>query len=339
MLSRSLCVAIALAAASPACADLVVLQYHHINDQTPASTSTEVELFRAHLKRIEALGIEVVPLASGTRAALAGELQDRQQVAISFDDAYDSVWTTAAPLLDAHGYPYTIFVNTRAVGSPGYMTWEQLEQAADRPQVTIANHSHDHAHLPRKTGESREQWRKRTEQTLDRAQALLQEKLGVNEPLFAYPYGEYDSGVETLVDERDWFGYGQQSGAIGEHSDPSRLPRFPMATAYGQLEGLDTKLQSRALPVDASQLPDGIVTVNPPVLAMTLPRRLEPSTLTCFASGQGRIPVQADGQKVNVEAPKAFDSRRFRYNCTYPAGNGRFYWLSQQWVDLDQPED
>jgi hypothetical protein len=40
-----------------------------------------------------------------------------------------------------------------------------------------------------------------------------------------------------------------------------------------------------------------------------------------------------------VQAAGAFNSRRFRYNCTYPAGEGRFYWLSQQWVDLGQPED
>lgn len=112
-----------------------------------------------------------------------------------------------------------------------------------------------------------------------------------------------------------------------------------MATAFGQLGSLDDKLRSRALPVDASALPDGIMDKNPPALTMTLPSDVKPEALNCFASGQGQIPLQTDQQTVTVEAPEPFSSRRFRYNCTYPAGDGRFYWFSQQWVDLSRPED
>ncbi|MFL1406364.1 polysaccharide deacetylase family protein [Marinobacter sp. M1N3S26] len=340
MLNRYLTLAVLITtAAVPARADLVVLQYHHISDRTPASTSTEVDLFREQLHRIQELGLEVVPLKSGTEEALAGRLEGQQQAAITFDDAYESVWTTAAPILDEYGYPYTIFVNTQAVGSPGHMTWQQLEQAAGLSHVTIANHSHDHAHLPRKPDEPRNAWHQQVTASLDHAQTLLDERLGMDEPLFAYPYGEYDAGLEQLLDERDWYGYGQQSGAIGPTSDPSRLPRFPMATAYGQMDSLDDKLRSRALPVDASELPDGIVSDNPPRLTLRLPDRLNPEALTCFASGRGRLALEPRGQEVTVQAAEAFNSRRFRYNCTYPAGEGRFYWLSQQWVDLERPED
>lgn len=340
MLNRYLTLAALMTvAALPTRADLVVLQYHHISDRTPASTSTGVDLFRAQLDRIRELGLEVVPLEPSTAAALSGKLEGRQQVAITFDDAYESVWTTAAPILDEVGYPYTIFVNTQVVGSQGQMTWQQLKQAAERPHVTIANHSHGHGHLPQKPGESRKEWHQRVTHSLDRAQTLLEEQLGTDEPLFAYPYGEYDAGLEQLLDEREWYGYGQQSGAIGPTSDPSRLPRFPMATAYGQLDGLNDKLRSRALPVDAAQLPDGILSDNPPRLTLRLPDQLNPEALTCFASGRGQLPLKQQGQEVMVQAADAFNSRRFRYNCTYPADGGRFYWLSQQWVDLEQPED
>lgn len=320
-------------------ADLVVLQYHHISDQTPASTSTTVDLFRQQLARIKELGLEVVPLDSGTRAALAGDLDDQEQIAITFDDAYESVWATAAPLLDDYGYPYTIFVNTDSVGSHGYMTWEQLEEANQRANVLIGNHSHVHAHLPQRPGEPDQQWQQRVITSLDQAQDIMENRFGKTEPLFAYPYGEYDTGLEQLIDERQWLAFGQQSGAIGKTSDTSRLPRFPMANAYGQLEGLDDKLRSRSLPIAARQLPDGILTTNPPKLTLSLPDELDSGALTCFASGQGRIDTSASGQTVTVQAPESFSSRRFRYNCTYPAGNGRFYWLSQQWVDLNKPED
>jgi hypothetical protein len=112
-----------------------------------------------------------------------------------------------------------------------------------------------------------------------------------------------------------------------------------MANAYGQLQGLENKLLSKALPVPADDLPDGIVGTNPPNLQLTLPSGFTADKLTCFGSGQGRIKVTTNAQQANVQAPAAFNSRRFRYNCTYPAGEGRFYWLSQPWLDLSRPED
>ncbi|WP_150913010.1 polysaccharide deacetylase family protein [Marinobacter halotolerans] len=326
--------------ASQAGADLVVLQYHHVSDTTPSSTSTTVSLFRDQLDLIEELGLEVVPLQQGTERALAGELEDTQQIAITFDDAYLSVYDTAARMLDEKGYPYTVFVNTDAVGRRDYMTWAQLEEFRDDSSVTIANHSKDHGHLVQRPDESRQAWRQRIELSLDGAQQALDEKLGTQAPMFAYPYGEYSEPLEAMLDERGWYGYGQQSGAIGQTSDGTRLPRFPMANTYGQIENLETKLTSRAFPVDAAKLPDGVISENPPTLTFPLPETMSASRLSCFASGQGRVDFTiSDAGDVVVSAPKPFDSRRFRYNCTYPAGDGNYYWLSQQWLDLSQPED
>lgn len=330
----------ALMASLPARADLVVLQYHHISDSTPPSTSTSNSLFRAQLDYIEELDLTVAPLPEATRKALAGDLENEQKLAITFDDAYESVYTNAAPLLRERNYPFTIFINTEAVGKQGYMTWEQLQELDQDPQVTLANHSADHAHLPRRPDESEASWRNRVQRSLDDAAQALQENLGETAPLFAYPYGEYDEALEAMLAERGWLGYGQQSGAIGKTSHHTRLPRFPMANRYGQLNGLRDKLMSRAFPVDAETLPAGIMANNPPELTLKTTQPLDSGRLTCFASGQGRIPAEKTGDNtLEIQAPESFNSRRFRYNCTYPAGDGRYYWLSQQWVDLSQPED
>ncbi|NMT63975.1 polysaccharide deacetylase family protein [Marinobacter orientalis] len=320
-------------------ADLVVLQYHHVSDSTPPSTSTSVSLFEGQLEMIDELGIDVVPLESATRDALAGKLDSREQVAITFDDAYESVYSTAIPELEKRGYPYTIFVNTDAIGSHGYMTWDQLEEVRDRTGVTIANHSEDHGHMAKRPDESRSEWAQRVESSLDTAQEILVDRLGIDVPMFAYPYGEFDEALEQKIEERGWLGYGQQSGAIGANSDATRLPRFPMANAYGQLNSLEHKLRSKALPVDASTLPDGVISENPPTLSFTVPDAISPDRLTCFASGQGRVDLKVSGDEVSVRAPDSFSSRRFRYNCTHPAPDGSFYWLSQQWLDLSRPED
>lgn len=329
-----------VATAAEVNADLVALQYHHVSDSTPSSTSTSVSLFEGQLDLIEELGLEVVSLKTGTEDALNGDLEDSQQIAITFDDAYDSVYHTAAPLLEAKGYPYTVFVNTDAIGRRGYMTWEQLEEFRDDKSITIANHTKDHAHLVQLPNEPTESWRDRVKLSLDGAQRVLKEKLGVDEPMLAYPYGEYSEAIEHMLDDRGWYGFGQQSGAIGATSHGTRLPRFPLANPYGQLNNLKTKLTSKALPVEAKRLPDGVMSDNPPTLSFTLPATMEANRLSCFASGQGSVDFEvSEDNAITVEAPTSFDSRRFRYNCTYPAGKGTFYWLSQQWLDLSQPED
>ncbi|MFO8140608.1 MAG: polysaccharide deacetylase family protein [Marinobacter sp.] len=320
-------------------ADLVILQYHHVDDSTPVATSTSRSLFEAQLQMIQQLELEVVPLLAGTRQALAGELEASNQIAITFDDAYESVYSAAAPVLERFGLPYTIFVNTDAIGSRGYMTWDQLRELAEHKSVTIANHSTDHDHMARRTGEPAEPWQTRVNRSLDEAQKVLKQRLGIDEPLFAYPYGEFDEALEAKLADRGWYGYGQQSGAVGRWSHDTRLPRFPMANTYGQLGSLQDKLLSKAFPVPAKDLPDGILTSNPPALSFPLGEKLDANRLTCFASGQGRIDFTVVGDSVHVQAPRALQSRRFRYNCTHPAGQGRFYWLSQQWLDRDQPED
>ncbi|MEP1216276.1 MAG: polysaccharide deacetylase family protein [Marinobacter sp.] len=339
MTTRSLLMVSLASFALGAKADLVVLQYHHVSDSTPPSTSTSVSLFEGQMDMIEDLGIDVVPLESGTREALDGKLDGDKQVAITFDDAYESVYYSAAPELDKRGYPYTIFVNTDAVGSHGYMTWEQLDEVRERNGVTIANHSEDHGHLARRPDESQDAWAQRVENSLDTAQETLSDRLGIDVPMFAYPYGEFDEALEEKVAERGWLGYGQQSGAIGATSGATRLPRFPMANAYGQLNSLKDKLRSKALPVDANELPDGVIENNPPTLEFTTPSNISTDRLTCFASGQGRIDFETAGNTIMLKAPERFSSRRFRYNCTHPAPDGSFYWLSQQWLDLSKPED
>jgi peptidoglycan/xylan/chitin deacetylase (PgdA/CDA1 family) len=329
--------AIALALPAGASADLAILQYHHISNNTPGATSTSPALFQAQLQMIEQLGLAVEPLFEATQKALAGDGGDA--VALSFDDAYSSVYSNAVPILTRLNYPYTLFVNTDTIGNNGFMTLQQLQELASTGLATIANHSAGHGHLASAPNEKVEQWRERVRQSLDGAQTLLEREFGSAPPMFAYPYGEFDAALEQQVNQRGWLAFGQQSGPVGATSSRTRLPRFPMANAYGQLQGLENKLLSKALPVSAKDLPDGIVSANPPHLRMTLPSGFTPDKLTCFGSGQGRIKVTADAQRAMVQAPAAFSSRRFRYNCTYPAGDGRFYWLSQPWLDLSRPED
>lgn len=324
-------------------ADLVILQYHHIADDTPPSTSTAPALFKQQLDLIAKLGIPVIPLEQATREALAGKDGAQPYVAITFDDAFESIYTTALPLLKQHGYPFTVFVNTDAVDEHihHYMNWAQLKALQADPSVSIGGHTSDHAHLVPKPGESTAQWQARVSRSMDKGMQRLQKVLGVKTTLFAYPYGEYDKTLENMIEKRGWLAYGQQSGAVGPDSDPQALPRFPAANAYGQIGPLHNKLLSRAFPIDASQLPDSVIQQNPPALTLPLPPSWHVDLLHCYGSQRGTLPLMesASDKTVEIKPEKAFPGRRFRYNCTYPAGNKRFYWLSQPWINTQEKED
>ena len=65
---------------------LVILQYHHISDTTPASTSTSPERFGMHLAYLEKHDFDVVPLEQLVQILRSGQPLPDRSVAITFDD-------------------------------------------------------------------------------------------------------------------------------------------------------------------------------------------------------------------------------------------------------------
>ena len=317
-------------------ADLVVLQYHHIADDTPHSTSTKISLFKEQMNLIARLGLKVVPLRKATLNALAGEGSGRNQVAITFDDSLRSIYTTALPILEKHQYPFTVFINTDAIDKhyQGYMDWPQVKALARSPLVSIGNHSADHGHLIRAPGESLKDWKQRVLGSITKGEHRIAAETGRRPQLFAYPYGEYSPALQSIIARQHWLAYGQQSGVIGPDSSPTALPRFPAANAFGKIKQLKTKLLARNFPVPPTARPNPIISQNPPTLSFPLPLGWKLDRLHCYASDQGAIPVRSEADdQVSTRAPRPFNSRRFRYDCTYPAGAQHYYWLSQPWIN------
>jgi peptidoglycan/xylan/chitin deacetylase (PgdA/CDA1 family) len=330
---------------------LVVLQYHHVDNISPASTTISPEKFLQHMQLIEDLGLEVVDLESATRALLsenstsnnpetnkASNSQAHIQVAISFDDAYSSIFDNAYPELKRRNWPFTVFVNTRPVnqGNRGIMTWSQIKELVDEG-VTIANHSVTHAHLPSiPAGLTMTQW---LDQEILAAHQELQQRLGKIGNMLAYPYGEFTLDMIPWLEKHNMLAYGQQSGPIGKSSHPQALSRFPAAGIYADVNSLKTKLLSLALPIDKSQLHDPIINSedNPPVLAIELiDSDYNPKNVQCFASQQGAIDTEVEmvnsQRMLTTQASSPLSGARGRYNCTVASPQkGRFYWYSQPW--------
>lgn len=310
-----------------------VLVYHHVASNTPKSTSVSVEQFKQHLGLIDELGLTVVPLTTITDAIKQQKTVNNNWVAITFDDGFRNVYENAYPLLQQKNIPFTIFVNPTVVRpSRLYASWSQLKTMAENGGV-IANHTLNHENLV-KDGLSREQIK---QNLLDTEQAIIKH-IGQQHKILAYPYGEYNDEVKGILNELNFVGFAQHSGAINETNDLQALPRFPANGIYANPKTLKNKLNSLPFSISSSAPLDTKPTSTAPLWKVTLADKdFYQSQLSCFISGQDKPvkPVWLSKMSFEIKAAKAIQSGRVKYNCTAPSikHKGRFYWMSKLWIN------
>jgi len=338
------CAALIACITSPSHAShAVVLVYHHVSEDTPSSTSVTPGRFEAHLEHLEDSDFEVWPLYRLLAAAVGGrERVPQNVVAITFDDAYESVYTEAWPRLRERGWPFAVFANTDAIdaGHSPYMSWDQLRTLYENG-VSIGNHSASHAHLiERLEEETRSEWATRVSADIVRASERIAEEVGVAPDLFAYPYGEDSAELAELVDEHHDFALTQRSGAVGGQTDPLSVPRFPMASNFDGMDRFALAINTRPLPVLESRPSPPGDGVRGPVESLRLSLAeggYRSGQLACYSGSGERLVidfVEGPPHRLVIDIGGAGATGRNKINCTAPAsdGSGDFFWYAFQWV-------
>lgn len=155
-------------------------------------------------------GFTAWPLSRLVEHRLANERIKERVFAVTFDDGYANNCTHALPVLKELGVPATLFVATAYVGSDqpypfdDWMlgaeawpdpvcwqpaSWDQLEEFQTSQQMEIGAHTHTHADF-RDDVEG-------FEQDLRHCHGILKQKLGIDQPLFSYPFGNPDLGFNN----------------------------------------------------------------------------------------------------------------------------------------------
>jgi peptidoglycan/xylan/chitin deacetylase (PgdA/CDA1 family) len=329
-------------ASQPAVAG-VILVYHHVSDDTPASTSVTPARFASHLDYLETNDFLVWPVERLLDARINGtEAVPSKVVAITFDDAYASVYETAWPMLDERDWPFAVFVSTDAIdaGHAPYMDWSALRELhADG--VTIGNHSASHGHLIAKNaGEDHSAWQARVRKDVEKARRRITEELGETTDLFAYPYGEDSKALAEVIGDTHRFALVQRSGAVGDLTNRLAVPRFPMASGFDSLERFSLAVNARALPVISEHAFPSGDGVRGPVQRLNLELAAgdyRPGQLGCFVSSGQRLDIDLDPGPPHwlaISVNATGSTGRNKINCTAPAadGSGDFFWHSFQWV-------
>ena len=317
----------------------VILLYHHVAMDTPPSTSISPENFRSHLDYLRDNEFNVLPLSEIVEKLKKAESLPDKTVAITFDDGYSSIYDTAFPMLQEYEFPFTIFVSTGPIdsGLTNYMTWDQIREMSNAG-VLIANHMVDHPYmLDKEPEESETAWLARRKNELLLAEHRIFEETGQSLRYLAYPYGEFNPALKNLLEQNDFVGLAQNSGAIGINSDFLALPRFPLASIYANLSTARTKLDTKAFNVELLDPISPVTDIrNPAVTLKFNPGNYNLSQIGCFANSQPLPMVWSDRENgiVVIKPNEEYQGRRWRYICTAPVpGERRFYWYSVQWIN------
>lgn len=125
---------------------------------------------------------------------------DTPVVLFQFDDGSVTDFTQAAPILEAHGYPATTFVNPDSVGSRDALDLEQLgELRADG--WTVGSHAYSHDSLSSLEPAAQEA------RIRGGKQWLVDHGFETGAEYFAYPFSDYDAATLELVDEYHRLGF------------------------------------------------------------------------------------------------------------------------------------
>lgn len=204
----------------------IALAYHAVTDAWPHPLATAPDRFRRQIGQLAARGFRGVTLSE------IADGVDGDAVAVTFDDGFASVATVGKPILDAVGWPGTVYVVTDAVdrGAPMRhiggdddshapervpLTWDAVESLA-AAGWEIGSHTCTHRVLSQ-LGDHEI----RTE--LERSRAAVLAHAGACRSI-SYPLGELD---DRVIGAARAAGYTSGSGLAGRYrrNDPMAVPR------------------------------------------------------------------------------------------------------------------
>jgi peptidoglycan/xylan/chitin deacetylase (PgdA/CDA1 family) len=316
--------------------------YHRFDESRYPSTNISAEIFRQQLNYLKENNYLVLPFGDVVRRLKSGEGLPEKAVSLTVDDAYSSFAEVAMPIVREFGYPISLFVNTDAVGSSGYLSWEQLRALAEEG-VEIGNHTATHAYLVElEPGENFAHWQQRVRADIEKAQRQFAEKLNLQPKMFAHPFGEYSDEVVQIVKDLGFdAALAQQSGVIHERHDLFTLPRFPMGGPFATLKGFINKLQMKPLVVLEQQPLSPLVIDSPPELQLLIDTaEVDMRRVNCFVQGENSCQVApVDGRDgwYRVVAEQPLTGRRNKYTLTVPGKKGGWHWFSHLWLTAKDP--
>ena len=302
--------------------------YHRFEENKYPSTNIKIEVFKKHLEIIKNSKFDFYHPKDFENEY--DNPKKQKKILLTIDDAFESFYKNAWPLLKKNKIPFILFVSTEPVGKNGYMTWDQIREIEKSEIGVIGHHSHTHEYLIDK---------KYTEFVLDieKANKIFKEKLGYIPTLFSYPFGEYSKDMAKYISQNFNISFGQHSGVIDINKNRYELPRFPINEKYGELDRFRSiinyfPLEYKILRPIQKKLDKKN---NPPNFSVEFFKEQKNlNYINCY-SNEGnkweKSKIKIDNNKLSIEFREPFVPRRGRINCSLN-DNGKWRWFGTQFT-------
>lgn len=116
----------------------------------------------------------------------------QRPISLTFDDGYESNFTTATPLLQKYGFVATEFMVTDFIGKQGFLTADELKQMQTSRIWDIESHTVNHANLTKLDLPN-------IILQVTQSRQTLESLLGTKVNYFSYPYGFYNESVLRVL--------------------------------------------------------------------------------------------------------------------------------------------
>lgn len=227
--------------------DVLILNYHAVSADWPSPLAVSPTRFSEHVSWLVDHGYRGITLSEAVAGASAPKA-----VALTFDDAYRSVFDIAWPILSTAGLTASVFALTALAGTERPMSWPGVEQwlgGEHRDELMpmswgeldelagagweIGSHTRTHPRLPELDDEA-------LAFELRDSKRESEERLSRTCRSLAYPYGAYDARVIEAAREA---GY---TAAVGMLPSRLRPPTGPLDWARIPINGKDSLRRFRA---------------------------------------------------------------------------------------------
>jgi peptidoglycan/xylan/chitin deacetylase (PgdA/CDA1 family) len=184
--------------------ELPILMYHYIRvpplkriDPVGYNLSVAPSVFAAQMDWLAAHGYHPVTFEDVRLYWQRVTPLPSRPVIITLDDGYQDLYTTAFPILTAHGFTAVAYIVTGFVGERGYVTQEEIREM-DHAGIEIGAHTVNHADLAR----APQPW---LTYQVSESKSWLEKLVGHHVLDMAYPSGKYNAAAILAVERTGYY--------------------------------------------------------------------------------------------------------------------------------------
>ena len=210
-----------------------ILMYHHVG--TPSGkwrlNSVSEKSFERQMAFMKRHGFQIISFDDLVEGIKKGHQFTRNTVVLQFDDGYEDNYKYAFPILKKYGFPATVFLVSDRIGTPDFLTWDQVKEM-EKYNFVAGAHTRHHAYLPRLS-------LIQAQDEIAGSKKVIEDHLGHSIHYFCYPSGGFTEDVKRLVKEAGYkAAVTTNRGKDKFNVDLYELKRVHMNNADGRYSGL-----------------------------------------------------------------------------------------------------